>query len=220
MGTEGRKREEYSAIWHAVVVGGHEGVPLAIGVEALGGEGAVGVGVELENITILGGLGGVFERWALGFEGKDATGGVEDAVVDPEVGHHGADPRADEAVALRVVADREDHGGVAAAGHRAVALGLDPEGADGADGLAAGGLHRRLAGLAGGLALEGPVAEELLEPEVLLGRFGDHHGASLQGGGSLQCTRLAGGGEEQGSDLGGTRRGPACRPRHAAWRRG
>src|SRR3546814_15702433 len=69
----------------------------------------------------------LLEVLAFAIERQHLAAVIQVAFVDPHVDHHGADPGADVALPARVVAERHQRGGGAAARHLALAFGDHPK---------------------------------------------------------------------------------------------
>src|SRR5690606_17158598 len=91
------------------------------------------------------------------------------ALVDPQIGHHRADPGADVALLVRIIAEREHGPDRAATGHVPAAFADEPDTVERAHGLGPG--PRPLLAGRRRLVLHHPLADELLEPTVFLRRF-------------------------------------------------
>src|SRR5690606_35218726 len=122
---------------------------------------------DLDDVVIRSGATVAGKARTLRFERENALRRVERPLVHPEIRHHRTDPRSDEALLLRIVAEREDHRSGPVTGHFRLAFAEDPQVADCANALRAGSLLRRLARLLR-LGLERPVTDESVQPAMFV----------------------------------------------------
>src|SRR5690606_27146666 len=110
----------------AAVMGGHHFAPRPVRLLHTAGELAIILVDDRDDVLIARRLPRPLEVRAGAVEGQHLAGLVERALIDPQVGHHRADPGADVALLLRIVAERQQGLDGTTAGHVAAAFADEP----------------------------------------------------------------------------------------------